>query len=349
MGTVPEQVRRSAERAAEIQKSLIAPAALESENPAEPPVTPDPGTAAPPETPASLEQPASTDTPAEPSTPAEPAAPATPPAPAPSPDDKAEQRYRTLQGILASEQRRWEQERKSYEERLSALEAAPRPAPAAPPAAKPLVTDQDIETYGPELVDLIGRKAREQAAEIVAEARAKWLEELKPQLENTQAQVSTVAAQVNKSAGERFMDALAKEVPDWQEVNADGRWLQWLGEVDPLSGVPRQAYLTNAQENLDVVRAARLFKAFKQTIGAPAAPTTPASPPAGKPQVSPSPRTVGNATAPTHREPDTSVSTAEINAHYRRSASDRTYRETPEYAQEEKRIAQAMASGKITG
>lgn len=340
MGT-PDQVRRQAERATELLDQL-------HNDPANPPADDPPAEPevvnAPMETPVDPPD-GGTPPPPEPVDP--------PPAPpAPSKDEASwEHKYKTLQGVLNAESGRWHAEKELLEARLRAAQQAPAATPAPTPAPTPqtdpaLITDQDLETYGPDLMDVIGRKATEIASKIVA----KRMEELKPELARTQEQVTNVASQVYKSSEDRFYGELAKAVPDWAEVNTDKRWLAWLGEVDPLSGVPRQAYLDNASKTLNHEHAARLFNAFKELAGLtkPAEPA-PAPDPAPKPKApSLSPRTVGQATAPTHREPAAGVTRSEIGAHYRRGATDPSYRDSTEHKEMEARIAKAMATGQVS-
>lgn len=262
-----------------------------------------------------------------------------------------ENRFNTLQGVHRSDSARWQAEKRALEDRIRALEQAQAKPPEPPPTSaqeevRRLITDQDRETYGPELLDVIARAAAEQADKIVAER----MKELQPEIEKTREQVSNVTQQVYRSNEEKFFGELAKEVPDWQQVNSDERWLQWLGEVDPLSGVPRQRYLDHAQQSLDHVRVANLFNAFKTAagIGAPANDPAPPAQTSSAPALSPTPRTVGNATAPTPREPQTGVSRSEVDAHYRRASTDARYRGSDEYRAFEQRLATAMATGAIS-
>lgn len=350
---IPEQVRRAGERANQLieQANGLKPEVP----PAEPtPVEPTPETVPQPEDPTpkpDQPQEPSSDTPAAPSE--QPPEPTPEPAPtATPPKQDFEHKYKTLQGVFNAESGRWQAEKKAMEAENKALRdqltqrpAEPTPAPTPP---KPVVSEQDIETYGPELIDLIGRKASEMAEQIVAAKVAA----LQPELEKLNANVTDVATQGRKTAQEQFLDALAREVPDWQTTNADERWLEWLNQVDPLSGVPRQKYLDHAAQQLDVAHTVRLFKAFKDSVGEGTSPTPAADTPAPaqtKPPVSPTPRTVGNATAPNPKQPDTTVSRAEIDAHYRRGSTDPRYRTSPEHEAMEKRISVAMASGAITG
>lgn len=335
MGNVPEQVRRAAEQA----DAWFNQAEGTTESPVEAPEAPQE-----PEVPPPSEPTAAND--AQPSQPV-----SETPAEAPQPEHDSsywEQRFRTVQGILDTERRKWQSEKAQLESRLHALEAAPQ-APQQPaqqpdrPA--PRLTQEDIDTYGPELVDVIKRAAAEMADQIVAQR----MQEIKPELEQTRKKVTEVAGTVYQNAQERFFGELAKVVPDWQQINTDQRWLDWLGEVDPLSGVPRQVYLDNASHKLDHVRTAALFNAFKDAAGLnkPATPAPAQAAPA-KPTLSPQPRTVGNAVAPTPREPEVGVTRAEIDAHYRRASTDRGYSTSPEYQAMEQRIATALAAGRIS-
>lgn len=331
MGQLPEQARQMSERANEYFAQLNTPA----DNPeATPPAEPKESAPAESVVPAATEQPAEQHT--------EQPANAEPPADTAPKPENWEHKYRTLQGLFNAESRAWQAEKKTFEARIQALDnAAKAPAPQPQPAAtkQSRVTDKDLDTYGPELLDVIGRKAAEMADEIVAQRLA----ELRPALEETRERVTTVAGQVYKNAQDRFYGELTQAVPDWQAVNTDQRWLDWLGETDPLSGVPRQVYLDNASQKLEYERVARLFQTFKDHAGL----NKPAAPAPAKPTLSPSPRTVGSATAPTPREPDTRVSRSEISAHYRRSSTDQSYRTSKDHDAMEQRIATAMATGAI--
>src|SRR5690606_21687938 len=236
--------------------------------------------------------------------------------PAPEAKPKSEDweaKYRTLQGILNAEKGRWAAEKQALEERIRSLQQAtaqPEPPPASAQAAvRKLITEQDKETYGPELLDLIARAAAEQADQIVQQRLA----ELKPEIEQAKQKVTEVTQQVYQSKEQEFYGKLAQAVPAWETVNADEGWLRWLGEPDPVFGVPRQIALDNAARALDHERVARMFNTYKQLAGiGQQAPAQPEPAPVKKPALSPTPRAVGNASAPTHREPQTGVTRSEI-------------------------------------
>lgn len=311
--SLPEQVRLQAERANELMAQSTQP----------------PGEPTAPEAAAPAPQ-------VEPPAPAAPAEPTPPAPPAPAPVENWEHKYRTLQGVVAAQKR-------DYDSRIAALEskiAAPAPAPAPAPALQARVTDQDVETYGTEMLDLIGRKATEIAEQMVSEQMAK----LAPQLEQTRAQVDNVTQRVYANAEQEFYGELAKVVTDWEAVNASDKFKAWLAADDPFSGVQRQALLETAASKLDHLRVATFFTAFKAEAGL----TAPAPAPVPAPTPSPSPRPVGTATAPAHTEPAVGVSRTQIGAHYRRSATDPTYRASAEAKAFEVRMQQALAANKVT-
>lgn len=347
MGSVPKQVREQADRANEIHNQVYNPedtpdddADDQGQGHDEPQIDDvDPQLKQPP-----VDDSGDADAPDVPTAPKDP-----PAAKDDEPTESWEQRYRTAQGLLKAESQRWAAERRELQVEIEDLKkAVAKPAekqPAKDPA-KPLVTDADLETYGPELLDVIGRKAQEMAAQIV-DAR---MAELKPELESTKKQVTDIAQQSYKTNEDKFYGELERSVPDWKAINTDQNWLAWLGEVDPLSGVPRQRYLDNAAQQLDHAHVARLFNAYKESAGieTPKKESPAAKPAHRKPEISPSPRAVGNATAPTHREPQVGVSRSEIDAHYRRSTLEPQYRHSEEHKAMEQRIATAMAANQIT-
>lgn len=321
MSAIPEQVRRQAERANELMSQANAePAAA----PAAEPVVEAPAAA-----------------PVEP--PPAPAAETPPPAPAPAAPDW-EQKYRTLQGVFNAEKTRLEAAKRDAEARVQTLEAQLAAKPAAPAPAAVAIDPKDVETYGPELLEMVGRQAKAMAEQIVAARMA----DLQPQLEQTRDQVTNVSQQVYKNEQEKFYGELAKAVPDWQQVNDDHRWLEWLGQPDLMSGVARQNLLDDASSKLDHVRVATMFTVFKKEHGLvpPPAPA-PAPAAAAAPAQSPSPRSVGTASAPPIREEGVSVKRSEIAAHYSRGARDAAYRNSQEHKAFELRIQQATATNRI--
>lgn len=142
--------------------------------------------------------------------------------------------------------------------------------PAEPEKTDPLVTDKDVETFGSDLIDLQERVAKK----AVAEARGQFqavIDQQADYIKQLEAKVGAVDQQVNATAQDRFYEALGNQVPDWEQINGDQKFLEWLGEVDPMSGIARQAYLDDAANRMDLPRVISIFNAFKHIVATPMA------------------------------------------------------------------------------
>ena len=197
------------------------------------------------------------------------------PEPEPKPavsEETWEQKYHTLKGMFDAEvPRLYAQVREMNSQigQLTADLAVAKATPAQPvPTSTPsLITEQDKEAFGSDLIDLIERAteaklagSRQLEAQLTAE-----IAELKGKLGNvTERQVV--------SDKDRYESALTATVPDWQALNVDQGFLNWLAEVDPVYGLPRQYALNNAYEALDAARTATIFNQYKKSVAPPAQP-----------------------------------------------------------------------------
>jgi len=183
-------------------------------------------------------------------------------------EQTAEQRYRTLQGMYNADTARLRAENGQLGQRVSQLEqllssmaAAPQPAPTTPTQYEKLVTDKDVEEYG-DSIDVMRRAAREEVLSARAEIDA--LKRAFSQLQtNVVPKVEGVVQRQALNAEQMFWSELSAEVPDWRDINANQDFHNWLLEVDPLSGMSRQTFLDNAQNQLDSRRVAGFFKTWQ--------------------------------------------------------------------------------------
>jgi hypothetical protein len=203
--------------------------------------------------------------------------PVTPPQAEDENSDTYAQRWRSLQGVY----NRTAQERAAYEQRVQQLEslianmqAAPQQAQQFQPTAQ--VTDKDVETFGDDLIDVARRVTRDEMAPLVGTLQA--LRDEIASLKGVVPVVNTVAAQARMSAEERFFSALAREVPDWEQVNGNQRFHEWLLTPDPMTGITRQTYLVDAQRSHNVPLVANIFNAWKEISGVAAQPQTQSKP-----------------------------------------------------------------------
>ena len=181
------------------------------------------------------------------------------------PEETWERRFKTLAGKYEAETPRLHQQIRDLQLQLQSqaealIELQSRPEPKPEPA-KPLVTTDDEESFGADLVNLMRRVATE-ATNSVADRLAR-LEAAASQLNTLQQKVTEVSTSQAQTAEERFYAKITEAVPDWQEVDKDDRWLAWLADYDPIVGGPRQNALNTAFESLDSGRVVALLNQWK--------------------------------------------------------------------------------------
>lgn len=188
------------------------------------------------------------------------------PQPKPVTEETWQAKYLTLKGMYDAEVPRLHAQAREQNQQLqqliaevAALKAAkPEPAPAP---AKTLITEQDKEAFGSDLLDLIDR-ATEQKIAGYRDAEA----QLKAEIAELKGKLGNVSERQVMSDKDRFIMTLGQQVPDWEAMNVDPGFLAWLAEVDPVYGLPRQVALNNAYEAFDATRTANIFRQYKATL-----------------------------------------------------------------------------------
>lgn len=279
----------------------------------------------------------------------EPVAP--PPEPTPAPTVDWEQRYKTLQGKYNTEVPALQTQVRDLSdkvEKLAAPPATPAPAKDHPPQVK-LVTDKDTEEFGAELVDLIRRCATEVAGPDRTRLEAE-IAELKAQLPDLKKDMASVATSQAEDRRATYFVDLTKVVADWEAVNVDEGFIEWLKAKDPLSGIARGVLLGDAFDKFDVTRTATVFNTWKQETGktAPAADPQPEPAPASglEKEVSPG----KSRSAETPMVTDGKIWTnAEVGEFYQ-AVTRGDYRSSPQEAQRiDAEIDKALVEGRVKG
>ena len=239
---IPREVQKAAERAEALHKKLYEKPIEEPQSAPEEPV------AAPTDDPPPQD--------AQPQADAQPADPASAP-PSEQPDeqkkdDQWEHRYKVLEGKYRAEVPRLAADNRELRSKMDALtaELESLKSKAAEPASS-LISPEDREKYGDDLLDVIKRAAQEQVAAKDAEINA-----LKRQLDG-------IRSDTAKNAEVGFYDRLSQLAPDWVTINDDQGFLKWLDEYDGLTGKRRQDLLSEAENARDADRVARFFSAWK--------------------------------------------------------------------------------------
>jgi hypothetical protein len=125
--------------------------------------------------------------------------------------------------------------------------------PMAPPDMNQpvnLLTQQEIDEYGPEFIDVVRRAAAEIAAPLQDEVR------------HLRGQLGTVQAETGNAFLTRMNATISGMIPNWQDLNRDPRFIQWVSLPDVYSGVIRQELMQQAWNSGDAGRVSAFFRAF---------------------------------------------------------------------------------------
>lgn len=179
--------------------------------------------------------------------------------PEPPKEPDWQQKYRVLAGKYDAELPRLHTQVKELSAKLDQAMSKlteVQAAPAKEAQAERLVNDQDVETYGQDLIDLQRRVAREVASEFQGKLNtlAEENKALREQVNQTGSQVGTMS----------FEQSLNRALPDFDAINADPLWISWLDEVDPLIRAPRRSVAQEAFETGDVAAIVHYVNLFRQ-------------------------------------------------------------------------------------
>ena len=124
-------------------------------------------------------------------------------------------------------------------------------APDAPKQSLPGVSDEELarykEEYGDDFVSLMMRLSGSQQQQPNTEI-AQRLERLE--------------SEKQEDAEARFWIGLEQAVPNYQQINSEAAFLQFLNQFDPQTGKQYQQALSQAQQSLDAKGVADVFKLY---------------------------------------------------------------------------------------
>ena len=254
---------------------------------------------------------------------------AAPPAPAPAPAKDYKQQYDTLKGMYSADVTALKRQLSEVTGQLATMAEqfqSMRQAQAAAPATAPSADPKDVENFGQDLIEMVQRYVEQRTTNV--EDRVAALE----------ASVNGVSQQAKVTQEQTFYATLTQLIPAWREINADQRWLAWLGEVDPVYGAPRQAALDGAFQRWDAPRVAAVFRAFVESL--------PATPPPESLADQVAPTSVASV-APTPAPPKQLLSEKFINNFYRDFGRGHYAGREAEARRIEAEIDQAVAEGRV--
>lgn len=187
-------------------------------------------------------------------------------------DEKWRHRYQVLQGKYNAEvprlqkqlveqgdqNREMRQRMNNLETMIATLQATRTPASKQVPDTSEDLTEQEIDTYGADLIDIVRRTARSEAKRLVPD----MVKPVADKVERVEKNASQVSQNMAQSRQQETIRQLAAAVPGWEEQNTDEGFLAWLDQNDPYAGQPRGSLLSNAFVNNDANRVITFFNGY---------------------------------------------------------------------------------------
>jgi hypothetical protein len=283
--------------------------------------------------------------PQQPSVFAQPSTPTPPAEPVSENADSWRVRYVRMQGQWNAAQKtigEMQEQMAQLGNELVHAQQAPRSTPQTQAPTQPWLTQQDVDNYGAELIDVTQRAA---------------LHAIQPKLAEVEQQNAELQRRLAVEARRRLDQAVEVAVPNYRDIDRNPRWHRWLLGVDVLSGRVRQQLLNEAIAQASAPRVISFFKGFlaeeeatghiepASAVQQPTAPRTPALPLAslaapGRAR----PATGGDTSMPTDKPTYTRPQIAQL---YRLHQKGAYVGREAEWARQERDIIAAGNEGRI--
>lgn len=233
---------------------------------------------------------------------------------APPPSEDFKQKYNTLRGKYDAEVPRLHAQVKELTTQVGELTSSLNKQQQAAQTEKPqtpesYVTDADREEYGDDLIDFQRRVAKEVG------------QQYEQKIANLEATIDTLQNRMNDTGGQvsdmTFQQKLRHVVPEFETLNTDPQWIEWLDTVDPMLRGPRRAVAQEAYARGDVDAIQHYVQMFKETQ-APAQAHQSEKQSELEKQITPSRSTTSTTPAPTNEGQGKVYSEAQMDAAWKR-------------------------------
>lgn len=173
-----------------------------------------------------------------------------------------ENRFKALKGRYEADTRRWgetqqqfEQRMRETEDQLRQMQRQPLPGETFDPKNPPrLISEQEVQEYGGDLIDVMRRVATETLMPMIAPIATK--------VGQVEGRVETTAKETERQFLTRMHGFMDSAVPGWDDLNRDQKFIDWTKRSDVYSGLNRQELLQRAWYAGDAKRVAAFFQGF---------------------------------------------------------------------------------------
>lgn len=257
----------------------------------------------------------------------------------PTPTSDWEHKYKVLQGMFNKQASQAKELQRTAAELQAQLAQRASERQPYQQLQSPVVDASDADNFGQDVMDMVHRVAAQHVAQAVL-AVERIAQNLSARVHNLEQGVEGVTAASAATAEQMFFERLVADVPNWEAINHDQGFIEWLNDVDPLLGDTRMSALTAARSALDSARVAYIFKTFLREVEQ-----------AGAKAASPlakqlTPRAAASAAPVSNSKP--TVSERDIVAFYTDVAKGLYHGREAEAARIENEFNLALAEGRVT-
>jgi len=177
-----------------------------------------------------------------------------------TPDESAywKKRFDTVQGVLNAEVPKLNSQLKEQNAQILQLMAQLQEKQSRQPEQE-AVTSKDEEDYGPDLIDMVRRVSQDAAARAVAQA----VTEFRKDFGAVRAEVGNVQERVFQSESDKFWAGVMSLVPDWQEIDSNPLWIEWLDTTPEFAEDTYRELANKAIQRGDARKIANLVSAWR--------------------------------------------------------------------------------------
>lgn len=164
----------------------------------------------------------------------------------------------------------------SQEAMIKSLQAGTGAVATEAPASNfAKLNPDDYASYGSEMelmVSTVNKLVEENGRLTKAAAASPGTQGENDRLAKVEQTVQNLGSTVQMSAKQTYYQALdnaivgADHKPEWEAINHDARFATWLGQDEPLTGIPRKAILIKANQEMNAERVISIFTEFKRSL-----------------------------------------------------------------------------------
>lgn len=200
------------------------------------------------------------------------------PQPAEQGGDEWKKRFETLQGKYNAEVPRLHQQLQQAQEfarqlaqELAEIKQTQEQLKESQVSEESLVSQDDIdaisEAYGDDIIEFVDKMINDRLRKVGVTKLKEQVDKVMEAYNQLSSNVSTVGETQQQVAAQQIVQQLRARIPEFDQVNNDPAFAEWLQAEDPVSGLSRLVIVQDAFSKLDVDRLERLFRLFMDESG----------------------------------------------------------------------------------